>query len=83
MMEHKISTSAELGVIIKNERKSQKMTQANAAGFSGVGIRFLSELETGKEMAELGKVLTVLNGLKIGISLNSDRKNASSKTARR
>jgi len=43
------------------------MTQERAAGLSGVGIRFLSELERGKPTAELGKVLQVVARLGLEI----------------
>lgn len=43
------------------------MGLVEAAGLSGVGIRFLSELERGKPTAALGKALTVLE--RMGLEL--------------
>jgi HTH-type transcriptional regulator/antitoxin HipB len=59
-----------LGKLIKRHRKSMGMTQLDAAGLCGVGERFLSELERGKESASIGKALLVIKrlGLKIEIS---------------
>lgn len=39
------------------------MRQRDAAGISGVGVRFLSELERGKPTVELGRALRVLGRL--------------------
>lgn len=58
-----IQTPGDLGEIIRQTRKSQGLTQAELAGLSGVGITFLSNIENGKETAEIGKVLVVANTL--------------------
>lgn len=63
----KASTSKELGKIIKAERKRQGLTQAEFAGLCNVGITFLSQLENGKETAELGKTLNVLTTLGLDV----------------
>ncbi len=55
----------ELGKIVRNRRKSLKMKQADLALVSGTGIRFISDLENGKETCEIGKVLKVLENLGI------------------
>lgn len=49
-----------LGAAIRQARKSHSLTQAELAGLAGTGPRFISELERGKDSAELGKVLDVL-----------------------
>jgi HTH-type transcriptional regulator/antitoxin HipB len=59
----KIQNTAELGAVVRRKRKEIRADQAKVAGLSGVGIRFLSELERGKETAELGKALQVLGRL--------------------
>ena len=56
----KISTPEELGRIIRFKRKEVGIRQEIAAGMAGVGTKFLSQLENGKETAELGKTLQVL-----------------------
>ncbi len=58
-----------LGLLIRQRRKADGMTQAELAGLCGVGNRFLSELERGKATAELGKVLRVLRGLGLELSV--------------
>lgn len=62
-----IITPSDLGSIIKAERKRQGLTQAEFAGLCGVGITFLSQLENGKETAELGKTLAVLTTLGLDV----------------
>jgi HTH-type transcriptional regulator/antitoxin HipB len=63
----KISTSEELGRIIQHKRKEIGVRQEIAAGMAGVGTKFLSQLENGKETAELGKTLQVLR--KMGLEV--------------
>lgn len=62
-----IITPSDLGSIIKAERKRQGFTLAEFAGLCGVGITFLSQLENGKETAELGKALAVLTTLGLDV----------------
>lgn len=65
-----IETTEDLGHLVRTTRKQQGLTQAALAGASGVGPRFIVELEKGKPRCEVGKVLLVLQML--GISLSAD-----------
>jgi y4mF family transcriptional regulator len=66
--EPKIITSVkDLGHQIKIVRRERKLSQEALADLSGVGRRFLSELENGKPSLEFGKVISVANA--IGIDL--------------
>lgn len=67
-----VSTPAEIGALIRDERIRQRLTQTDLAGLAGVGITFISQLENGKGSAELGKVLGVLTIL--GIDLIAERR---------
>lgn len=67
-----VSSPAEIGTLIRDERIRQRLTQTDLAGLAGVGITFISQLENGKESAELGKVLGVLTIL--GIDLIAERR---------
>ena len=71
-----IFKTEDISSIIKNRRKSLNLTQVECAAFCGVGVRFFSELENGKQSLQLGKVLQVLQtlGLKTTISENEDDK---------
>ena len=68
----KIRSAKELGKLIMHERKAQELTQTQLAGLSGVGITFLSNLENGKQTAELGKTLNALATL--GLDLLAERR---------
>jgi len=63
----KIVTPDELGRLIRFKRKEVGVRQEVAAGMAGVGTKFLSQLENGKETAELGKTLQVLR--KMGLDV--------------
>ena len=45
---------------VKEKRKKLKLTQTDLAEKAGVGIRFIRELEQGKETLQLNKVNQVL-----------------------
>ncbi len=68
----RVTTMTELGALIREERLRQKLTQTDLAGISGVGITFISQLENGKETAEMGRVIRVLTML--GIDLYAERR---------
>lgn len=63
----KITDVKMLGLLIYEARKVQGLTQEQLAATCGVGIRFLRELEHGKETCHLGKSLQVLQMLGIEI----------------
>lgn len=67
-----LSDTVDLGRLIRDERKRQHMTQTELADVSGVGITYLSQLENGKETAEIGKALNVLTML--GMDLYAERR---------
>lgn len=54
-----IRTPADLGQQIRAARKAQGLTQAELADIAGVGTRFVSELERGKDTARLGLALDI------------------------
>ena len=58
-----IQTSRILGAEVRARRKVLNLTQAELAMTSGTGVRFIGELENGKETCHLGKVLSVLRTL--------------------
>jgi len=57
------------GQIIRGNRKRLGVTQKDLALTSGTGLRFIIDLEKGKETCQIGKVLTVLQTLGIRIAL--------------
>jgi HTH-type transcriptional regulator/antitoxin HipB len=65
----KITSSEDLGKIIKLKRKDDGLTLEEAAAVCGVSYAFLSALENGKETVRLNKVLQVARCL--GIELDA------------
>lgn len=62
-----------LGKILKETRKEQKLTQLQLAGYSGVGVRFVRELENGKQSCHIGKAIQIVSMLGIDIHLNGKK----------
>ncbi len=62
-------TPRDIGKLIRDTRKSLGVTQKDLALTSGTGLRFVIDLEKGKETCELGKALTVLQTLGIRLTL--------------
>ena len=62
-MDRNVPTPAELGRMIRTARKAAGLRQDELAGTAGVGVRFIVELEAGKQTAQLGKTLHVLRML--------------------
>ena len=63
-----VTNTEEIGKLVRATRKAQGLSQEALAGASGVGPRFIVELEKGKRTCEVGKVLLVMQML--GISVN-------------
>jgi y4mF family transcriptional regulator len=59
----------DIGRLVRETRKGFSVTQKELALTSGTGLRFIIELEKGKETAEIGKVLTILQTLGIQLTL--------------
>ena len=63
----KIIDSKSLGEAIRIRRKELKYTQAYIAEFTGYSVSFISDLERGKDTAEIGKAITIINLLGMDI----------------
>ena len=59
----RVTDSGVLGNRIRKERKSQDITQEELAALAGVGVRFVRELEQGKQSCQIGLALTVMKTL--------------------
>ncbi|QIG49396.1 helix-turn-helix transcriptional regulator [Nordella sp. HKS 07] len=68
--------SKSFGLMIRQERKIQKLTQEQLAGLTGVGVRFVRELEAGKASCQIGRALQVAAALGLGVSVASRRGSA-------
>ena len=74
-----IRTVPELGRLVRAHRKSRRLTLETVSGLGNLSPRFLSELERGKETAEIGKVLKALRtlGLEVVIQPRGDAHSSS------
>mgnify|MGYP005824588427 FL=1 len=66
-----LMTPEEIGDLIRKTRKAQGLRQPELAAASGVGLRFLVELERGKPTAQIGKVLDVLSALGCSMTITT------------
>ena len=56
----KILTVKDFGAALRSRRKALGYTQTEVAGDTGFSVSFISDLERGKETAELGKALDLM-----------------------
>lgn len=63
----KITNVENLGALIKEARKKQGLTQTDVAIACNVGLRFIVDIEKGKETCQIGKVFQIVNMLGINI----------------
>lgn len=62
-------TPTEIGALVRDTRKRLGATQKDLAMTAGTGLRFVIDLEKGKETCELGKSLRILQTLGITLTL--------------
>jgi HTH-type transcriptional regulator/antitoxin HipB len=62
-------TPKDLGKIVRETRKKLGVTQKDLALTSGTGLRFVIDLEKGKETCQIGKALTILHTLGIRLAM--------------
>ncbi|PHV06743.1 transcriptional regulator [Janthinobacterium sp. BJB412] len=55
-----LSSTLELGELVRSVRKGQGLTQLDVAGLAGLSNRFIIDLERGKKTLQMQKVLDVL-----------------------
>lgn len=68
----RIKVVKDLGELVQQERKEQKLSQIDVAGLVGCGNRFIVDLEKGKETIRMQKAIEVLELL--GLELIVKRK---------
>jgi HTH-type transcriptional regulator/antitoxin HipB len=59
----------ELGLLVREVRRSKHLTQAELAERAGVGRDWISKLERGNRGAEVGHVLDTFHALELRISV--------------
>ncbi len=71
-MKSDVISTTEIGELVRRVRRQQGLKQAELAALTNCGPRFIGELERGKPTLQWGKVLDVLSGLGITVSLETD-----------
>jgi y4mF family transcriptional regulator len=71
----RVSNPADLGLLVRDERRRLGMTQADLGAAADVSRRWLSDLEAGKPTAAVGLVFRVLHAL--GVIMEVSRPGAS------
>lgn len=66
----RVYNMSDIGFLVQQKRAELGMTQSQLADVSGKGVRFISELENGKQTMQVGKVLDTLHVLGIDMSLS-------------
>lgn len=61
-----------MGRAIKDFRNSKKMTQSDLAGITGTSVKFISDVERGKETVQIDKVFDLVRALGLHIYLTPD-----------
>ena len=64
-----VITPKQIGSIVRQTRKQLGVTQKDLALTSGTGLRFIIDLEKGKPTCQIGKVLNVLEILRITLNI--------------
>ncbi|MBM4296447.1 MAG: helix-turn-helix transcriptional regulator [Deltaproteobacteria bacterium] len=67
-----IRTARDIGALIRDRRKKQKLDQAGLADKVGVNRRWVLEVERGKPRAEIGLVLKTLDALGLALSVEGE-----------
>lgn len=82
-MKTAIRSAEALGRIIRQERKRQRLRQADLAAMIGASHVFLGDVEKGKPTVQLGRVLKLLDelGLTLTIDTPNDTKGSGSSEA--
>ncbi len=77
-----IRNTKDLGAYIRRIRRARGFSQVELAELAGVGVVYVSNLERGKDTAEIGKALHLLQLLSVDLEA-TDRQSASEAEAPR
>jgi HTH-type transcriptional regulator/antitoxin HipB len=78
MTESNRQATGEVGEFVRSRRKANGMSQADLAALARVGVRFISELERGKQTVRVDAVNAVLYVFGKRLGIVPFRKDASS-----
>ena len=60
-----------LSALVKKRRRELGLNQTELALASGTGVRFISDLENGKDTCQIGRALKVLSTLGLRLTISS------------
>lgn len=66
-----LKDASQLAQFVRAERKAQHVTQIQLSQLANVGVRFVRDVEDGKESLQFDKLLRVLDTLGIAVTLSS------------
>ena len=66
----KINNASDFGAALRERRKELGYTQRYISEFTGFSMSFISDLENGKNTAELGKAIYLANMLGMDIAVD-------------
>ncbi len=61
-----------LGKAIQNTRKTKKMRQSDLADITGTSVKFISDVERGKETIQMDKAFVLLRALGLKLYVTPD-----------
>ncbi len=67
-----IKNTKDIAGLIKATRKSLGLTQVQLSGICDTGVRFIVDLEKGKETCEIRKVLNVIQALGLRLVIDHE-----------
>ena len=65
----KVQSPSDLGALVREERRRQRLSQSEVALAANTGVRFVSDLENGKPTTQLAETLRVLQALGLDLVL--------------
>jgi HTH-type transcriptional regulator/antitoxin HipB len=65
-----VPDTASIGQQVRAARKAQQLTQPDLALIANVGVRFIVDLENGKETCQLGLALGVMRALGMHLEIH-------------
>jgi len=63
----RILKTNDIGSFVRQKRNQLNMTQPQLAAICGAGVRFISDLENGKQTMQIGKILEILHVLGLDV----------------
>lgn len=68
MTNHTLADIATLGSLVRERRRALGMRQADLAMVANVGVRFIVDVENGKETCQIGRLMRLLSALDIRLT---------------